>query len=148
MTASLKIGSEGFASNGFIPSKYTCEGENVNPTLIISGLPMATKTLALIMEDPDAPKGTFVHWVVWNIPPTNKIRENVIPGEEGLNDFRKHHYSGPCPPSGVHRYIFKIYALDNFLHLDGNATRADLEATMSKHIIGHGELVGQYKKKK
>lgn len=148
MTATLKIGSEGFSSNGFIPSKYTCEGENVNPTLIISGLPMATKTLALIMEDPDTPKGTFVHWVVWNIPPTNKIRENIIPGEEGLNDFRKHHYSGPCPPVGVHRYIFKIYALDNFLHLNESSNKADLETVMSKHVIGYGELTGQYKKKK
>lgn len=148
MVASLKIGSEGFSNNGFIPSKYTCEGDNINPPLIISGLPMATKTLALIVEDADAPKGTFVHWVVWNIPPTNKIRENIQPGEAGVNDFGKHNYSGPCPPSGVHRYYFKIYALDNFLHLEPTCTKADLEAAMSKYVIGFGELIAQYKKKK
>ncbi|MEO5675437.1 MAG: YbhB/YbcL family Raf kinase inhibitor-like protein [Chitinophagales bacterium] len=148
MKATLKIGSESFKNQGFIPSKYTCEGENINPALIISGLPMATKTLALIVEDPDAPEGNFVHWVVWNISPTNKIRENIIPGEEGLNDFNNHHYSGPCPPSGTHRYIFKIYALDNFLHLNPKCTKADLEAAMDIHIIGVGELIGQYKKKK
>ena len=147
MTATLKIGSEGFANNGFIPTKYTCEGDNINPTLIISGLPMATKTLALIVEDLDAPKGIFVHWVVWNIPPTNKIRENIIPGEEGVNDFKKNHYSGPCPPEGTHRYSFKIYALDNFLHLENKSAKAELEIAMSKHVIAFGELVGQYKKK-
>ena len=148
MVASLKITSEAFKTNGFIPSKYTCEGDNINPSLIISGLPMNTKTLVLIVEDPDALKGIFVHWVVWNIPPTNKIIENTIPGEQGMNDFRKHKYAGPCPPSGAHRYMFKIYALDNFLHLDHKLGKTELETAMTKHVIGFGELIGIYKKKK
>jgi len=148
MVASLKISSEVFSNNGMIPSKYTCEGENINPPIIISNLPMQSKTLVLIVEDPDASKGTFVHWLVWNIPPTNKIRENTVPGEEGKNDFKKHNYMGPCPPSGTHHYSFKIYSLDNFLHLEPTATRAELEAAMSKYVIGFGELIGMYKKKK
>jgi len=148
MVASLRIASEAFKANSPIPSRFTCDGNNVNPSLIISGLPMATKTLALILEDPDATKGVFVHWVVWNIAPTNKILENTIPGEEGVNDFGKHHYSGPCPPEGMHHYHFKIYALDNFLHLAGNSTKAELEAAMEKYVIGFGELIGQYSRKK
>jgi len=148
MIASLRIASEAFKTNGSIPSKFTCEGTNVNPSLIISGLPMATKTLAVILEDPDAPKGVFVHWIVWNIPPTNKILENTIPGEEGMNDFKKKHYAGPCPPAGTHHYHFKVYALDNFLHLDPSSGKAELEAAMDKYIIGFGELIGQYTRKK
>lgn len=148
MIASLRIASEAFKTNGFIPSKYTCEGANVNPSLIISGLPMATKTLAVIMEDPEAPKGIFVHWVVWNIPPTNKILENTVPGEEGTNDFKKKRYYGPCPPAGTHHYHFKVYALDNFLHLEQTSTKAELEAAMDKYVIGFGELIGQYARKK
>jgi hypothetical protein len=148
MVASLKIASEAFKSNGAIPSRYTCDGANINPSLIISGLPMATKTLALIVEDPDAPKGVFVHWVVWNIPPTNKILENTRPGEEGVNDFGKNAYSGPCPPNGTHHYHFKIYALDNFLHIDPSRGKSELEVSMAPYVIGFGELIGTYTRKK
>lgn len=109
---------------------------------------MATKTLALVMEDPDSPQGVFVHWVVWNIPPTNKILENTSPGEAGTNDFGDKEYSGPCPPSGLHHYHFKVYALDNFLHLDPKCGKADLEQAMDPYIIGFGELVGTYSRKK
>ncbi|MCS6916114.1 MAG: YbhB/YbcL family Raf kinase inhibitor-like protein [Chitinophagales bacterium] len=147
MIASLKIASEAFKHNSFIPSKFTCDGENINPSLIISGLPMHTKTLVLIMEDLDGPKGSVVHWILWNIPPTNKILANSVPGEAGINDFRKRKYQGPCPTSGVHRYAFKVYALDNFLHLDSKATRADLQPLLDDHAIGFGEIIGLYKRR-
>lgn len=148
MVASLKIASEAFKSNGSIPSRYTCDGANINPSLIISGLPMATKTLALIVEDPDAPEGVFIHWICWNIPPTNKILENTKPGEVGQNDFGKNEYAGPCPPNGLHHYHFKIYALDNFLHLDLSSSKAELEAAMDPYVIGFGELIGTYARRK
>ncbi|MCY7409279.1 MAG: YbhB/YbcL family Raf kinase inhibitor-like protein [Chitinophagales bacterium] len=148
MVATLKISSEVFGNNGIIPTKYTTEGLNINPALIISGLPMNTKTLVLILEALDGPKAPVTQWVVWNISPTNKIRENIIPGEEGMNDLRRHHYSGPNPPAGErHKYAFKIWALDNFLHLDHSAKRPALEVVMAKHVIGFGEIIASYQKK-
>jgi Raf kinase inhibitor-like YbhB/YbcL family protein len=143
----LTVTSPAFENNKFIPSKYTCDGDDVNPPLIIKGIPEATKSLVLIVDDPDAPMGTWDHWIVWNIPPTNKIEENSVPGTEGFNDFRRHSYGGPCPPSGTHRYFFKVYALDTKLNLDSNSRKKDIEKAMKGHILAQGELVGLYRRR-
>ena len=146
----LQISSPAFENNGMIPAKYTCEGENVNPRILIQNISPATKSFALIVDDPDAPMGTWVHWVVWNIPSkTKEIKENSLPSgaKQGLNDFGKHEYRGPCPPSGTHRYFFKLYALNSPLDLAPDATKADLERALTGHIIGHAEVVGLYKRR-
>lgn len=101
----------------------------------------------MIVDDPDAPIGTWVHWVVWNIPLRGEIREDSVPGTEGLNDFRKHSYGGPCPPSGTHRYFFKVYALDTKLDLKGNSRKRDVERAMKGHILAQGQLVGLYSRR-
>ncbi len=143
----LKVSSEAFEDRTFMPAKYTFDGENVNPPLTIHGIPYETKCLAIIVDDPDAPSGTWVHWIVWNIPPSGKIKEKVIPGIEGLNDFKKQHYCGPCPPDGgTHRYFFKVYALNDLIELKSNATKTDLEKVINNHVIGFGELVGMYRR--
>jgi hypothetical protein len=143
----LTITSPAFESKKPIPSQYTCDGDDVNPPLNIKEIPEETKSLVLIVDDPDAPMGTWDHWIVWNIPPTNKIEENSVPGTEGLNDFRKHSYGGPCPPSGTHRYFFKIYALDTKLNLDPNSRKKDVEKAMKNHILAKGELIGLYSRR-
>jgi hypothetical protein len=140
----LIIKSSAFANNGLIPSKYTCDGEDVNPPLRIDGIPQGTQSLALTVDDPDAPMGTWDHWIVWNISPSNEIMENAVPGVEGMNDFRKHSYGGPCPPSGTHRYFFKVYALDTRLNLSHNSRKKDLEKAMQGHILAKGETIGRY----
>ncbi|RME55242.1 YbhB/YbcL family Raf kinase inhibitor-like protein [Candidatus Woesearchaeota archaeon] len=143
--SNMKITSPVFENNGDIPSKYTCDGKDVNPELVIEDVPENAKTLALIVDDPDAPAGTWVHWVVWNIPKDiGKIEEDSVPGIEGMNDFRKNSYGGPCPPSGKHRYYFKLYALDAMLNLDASATKKDLELAMQGHILAKAEIVGLY----
>jgi len=144
----LKVGSSAFDNEGMIPQKYTCDGININPPLEIENIPEEAKCLVLIVDDPDAPAGTWVHWVVWNIPVTHYIKENEIHGTEGVNDFKKHHYGGPCPPSGTHRYFFKVYALDDLLDLPPRTGKLNLEKAMSEHIIAFGELTGLYKRKK
>jgi len=143
----LAITSPAFENNGFIPSKYTCDGDNINPALKIAGVPEGTQSLTLIVDDPDAPMGTWDHWIVWNIPPTERIEENSVPGTEGLNDSRKHSYGGPCPPSGAHRYFFKVYALDTKLVLHPNSRKKDVEKAMEGHILAKGEIVGLYKRR-
>jgi hypothetical protein len=143
----LAVTSPAFENNKSIPSKYTCDGNDVNPPLIIEGTPEETKSLVLIVDDPDAPMRTWDHWVVWNILPTNKIEENSVPGVEGMNSFRKHSYGGPCPPSGTHRYFFKIYALDTKLNLDSNSRKKNVEKAMKGHILAKGELVGLYSRR-
>lgn len=144
---SLNISSTAFAAGEMIPSKYTCDGANINPPLDIQGIPENAKCLALIVDDPDAPAGTWVHWVVWNIPVASHINENEAPGTEGLNDFRRRLYGGPCPPSGTHRYFFKVYALDAMLNLPDNTTKSQLIKAMEGHIMASGELMGTYKRK-
>jgi len=144
----LKVGSTAFQNEEMIPLKYTCDGRNVNPPLDIEHIPEETKCLALIVDDPDAPVGTWVHWVVWNIPVMHHIKENEVHGTEGINDFQQHHYGGPCPPSGTHHYFFKIYALDALLDLPANTRKPQLEKAMSEHIIAFGEMMGLYKRKK
>ena len=146
----LKLSSPAFKHNQMIPTKHTCDGADVNPSLLIENPPSEAKSLALILDDPDAPAGTWVHWVLWNIDPkTTEIREDSVPSgaEQGTNDFRKHDYGGPCPPSGTHRYFFKLYVLDTTLNLGAVTTKAALERAMKGHIVAQTELVGLYKRK-
>ena len=142
----LAITSSAFENNKQIPSKYTCDGADVSPPLTIANIPEKAKTLALIVEDPDAPAGLWIHWVVWNIPPTSSIKENHAPGTEGLNTNREHAYHGPCPQSGTHRYFFKVYALDTKLDLGENSDKKDVEKAMQGHILAKGELMGLYRR--
>jgi Raf kinase inhibitor-like YbhB/YbcL family protein len=142
----LTVKSPAFEKNKLIPSKYTCDGEEVSPPLTVEGIPKKTKSLSLIMEDPDAPAGLFIHWLVWNIPPTDKIQENSIPGTEGLNTNKKNSYHGPCPPGGTHRYYFKVYALDAHLNLGAFSEKEVLENAMQNHILAYGELIGLYRR--
>lgn len=144
----LKVTSPAFKENEMIPSKYTCDGVNVSIPLDIKHIPEEAKCLALIVDDPDAPIGVWVHWVIWDIPVTHHIKENEVHGTQGLNDFQQHYYGGPCPPSGTHRYFFKVYALDALLDLPANTKKLQLEKAMSEHIIAFGELIGLYKKNK
>lgn len=147
----MKLSSSAFSQNEIIPKKYTCDGENVNPPLSIADIPKETKSLVLIVDDPDAPKGTWVHWTVFNINPEIKeIAENSIPkdGIEGMTDFGRPGYGGPCPPSGTHRYFFKIYSLDTKLDLKANASKKDLEKAMAGHILAKAELIGLYQRLK
>jgi Raf kinase inhibitor-like YbhB/YbcL family protein len=143
----MKIRSPEFEHNGFIPAKFTCQGQDINPPLIIEDVPEGAKSLVLIVDDPDAPMTTWVHWVLFNIPVVGKIEEDSILGEQGLNDFGRKDYGGPCPPSGTHRYFFKIYALDARLDLRGDAGKKDVEKAMEGRILGKAELIGLYKKK-
>ena len=143
----LEITSPAFGNNGQIPTRYTCDGTDVNPPLNVSGINDGAKSLALIVDDPDAPRGTWVHWVMWNIPLESGIKENEAPGIQGLNDFQKNQYNGPCPPSGTHRYFFKVYALDTTLDLPASAIKAQLEKSMEGHIVAYGELQGIYNRK-
>jgi len=144
----LQVTSPMFRNNEPIPVKYTCEGDNVNPPLDIKNIPIDTKSLALIMDDPDAPKGTFDHWIMWNIEPDGVISQNTSPGKEGRNGRGENKYTGPCPPSGTHHYHFKVYALDTKLDLEAGADKKTLEAAMKGHILAEGKLVGTYKKMK
>ncbi len=145
----MKITSPAFGNMQEMPEKYGCKGANVNPALAIEGIPKNAKSLALIVDDPDAPAGTWVHWVVWNIPITSEIKENSVPSGavQGKNDFGKNSYGGPCPPSGTHRYFFKLYALDTLLNLREGASKKDLENAMKDHIIAEAKLVGLYGRK-
>lgn len=142
----MRLTSPEFEHNKFIPKKFTCQGDDVNPPLIIEEIPGEAKTLALIVDDPDAPMGTWVHWVVYNIPVVSGIDENSIPGKQGINDFGKKDYGGPCPPSGTHRYFFKVYGLDEELNLEEGISKEDLEEAMQGHILDKAELIGLYKK--
>ena len=143
----LLVKSPVFENNKLIPVKYTCDGANVNPPLTIERVPEETKTLVLIVDDPDCPTGTFDHWIVWNIPPTTcKIEENTVPGTEGTSSYRKNAYSGPCPPYGTHRYFFKVYALNTQLDLESHSMKKDVEKAMEGHTLAEGELVGLYRR--
>jgi hypothetical protein len=142
----LTVKSSAFENNRLIPSKYTCDGENINPPLAIEGIPEKTKSLALIMEDPDAPAGLFIHWVAWNISTMGIVKEHASPGAEGLNSAKKRGYYGPCPPSGTHRYFFKLSALDTTLNLGSLAEKEDLEKAMQGHVLAQGELMGLYRR--
>jgi Raf kinase inhibitor-like YbhB/YbcL family protein len=140
----LKITSSVFDENNFIPAKYSCEGEDVNPPLAIENIPEEAKSLAIIVDDPDARTATWVHWVMWNIPVTHHLKENHIPGVQGINDFGRQKYNGPCPPQGTHHYYFKVYALDGVLDIPEGSNKLQLEKAMSDHIIAFGEIIGLY----
>ena len=141
----LSVKSPAFESSKFIPKKYTCDGRDINPPLTIEGIPKEAKTLVLVVDDPDAPSGTFDHWIVWNIPASaSTIGENTVPGTEGMNSSRQMGYMGPCPPSGTHRYFFKVYALDTELSLGVGSKKKDVEKAIQGHIIAKGELMGLY----
>jgi Raf kinase inhibitor-like YbhB/YbcL family protein len=150
----MELISSAFSEGAMIPGKYTCDGEDVSPPLNWRALPAGTKSLALICDDPDAPVGTWVHWVYYDIPAgTEGLPENVVPderpaqgGTQGVNDFRKIGYGGPCPPGGTHRYYFKLYALDTPLNLSSGATKKQVLKAMENHIIGQVQLMGKYKR--
>jgi len=147
---SMKLTSTAFPDHGAIPALYTCDGRDVNPPLLVSGVPDGARSLALIVDDPDAPVGMWVHWVVWNIDPkTAEIKENSVPAGaiQGKNDWRRNDYGGPCPPSGAHRYFHKLYALDAILNLGPGTTKADLEKAMHGHVLAEVQLIGVYKRR-
>ncbi len=147
VASTLTITSPAFKNNQMIPSKYSCEGENTSPALHIEGMPTGTKSIALIVHDPDAPmQGGVTHWIAWNIDPAIDIPEKFEGGTQGMNTRQKEGYMGPCPPTGVHHYHFMIYALDGFLTLDKNSSKTDLEKAMEGHILAKGELIGLYRK--
>jgi Raf kinase inhibitor-like YbhB/YbcL family protein len=152
----MQLTSTAFAEGGAIPAKHTCDARNVSPPLKWSGVPAGTKSLALIVDDPDAPGGTWVHWVLYDLPPTTtELPEDLpksqyVPGgaRQGLNDFRRLGYGGPSPPPGkAHRYFFKFYALDALLDLKPGLTKKDLEKAMEKHVLAQGQLMGTYQRK-
>jgi len=148
--AKMKISSSAFQEGGTIPEKFSKNGQNVSPELRIEGAPAEAKSLALIVDDPDAPVGLFTHWLVWNIEPkTTEIAENSPPNGavQGTNDYPNLGYGGPQPPSGTHRYYFKIFALDRILDLKSGAKRREVDAAMRGHVIDQGELMGRYSKK-
>lgn len=143
----MKITSPAFTHNEKIPAKYTCDGEDKSPPLKIAGVPANALSLVLISDDPDAPMGTWVHWLVWNLEPSVvEISENTVPsgGVEGTTSWKRTGYGGPCPPSGIHRYFFKIYALDCKLDLKPRADIVDLERAMEGHVLDQAELIGLY----
>lgn len=143
----MEISSPAFVHEQRIPAKYTCQGANINPKLVIKGMPTKTKSLVLIVDDPDAPRKIWVHWVVYNIPPQEVIEENSVPGMQGINDFKMQNYGGPCPPFGVHRYFFKLYALDSLLALSEGAFKEKVLDAMKGHVLAEATLVGLYEKK-
>lgn len=149
----LQLQTSAFQSGGFIPGKYTCSGENISPALSWTNPPRGTTAFALIVTDPDAPAHTWVHWVIYNLPPTvrqlpegvSKAAEIQGGGLQGSNDFRDLGYGGPCPPPGnPHRYFFRLYALDAHLNLKSGATRREVEKAMRNHILAEAELMGRY----
>ena len=151
----MQITSPAFAEGSMIPVKYTCDGQDISPPLAWKDAPSGTKSFALISDDPDAPVGTWVHWVAYNIPPNmNSLGENVKPEKEfkdgmrqGNNDWPKIGYGGPCPPGGTHRYYFKLYALDAMLALKPGATKAQVLQAMEGHVLAEAQLMAKYKRR-
>src|SRR5690606_3351890 len=150
----LQVMSDAFAEDQQIPSIYTCDGRNISPPLRWSGVPAEAQTLALVVDDPDAPSGLFTHWRVYDLPPGATGLPEGVPqqetvdggGRQGRNDFGRIGYGGPCPPSGSHRYVFTVYALDAPLDLPPGATRRQLFDAMDGHIIAEGRLIGRYQR--
>lgn len=143
----MRITSGAFENNQFIPVKYTCDGGDLSPPLVIGEVPPEAKSLVLIVDDPDAPAGTFVHWTVWNIDSkTTEIAEGTVPqgATQGLTDFGRVGWGGPCPPSGVHRYAFRLYAIETKISLPSSAKREDLDRAIERHILAQTALVGLY----
>jgi Raf kinase inhibitor-like YbhB/YbcL family protein len=143
----ISVSSSAFGSGGDIPQQFTCKGTNVNPPLEFHGIPAGAKSLALVVDDPDAPSGLFTHWLVWNIAPTTaQIAEKTAPAGavQGTNDFGRPGYGGPCPPSGTHRYFFRVVALDRMLDLKRGAKRAEFDKAIEGHVLARGELMGRF----
>jgi Raf kinase inhibitor-like YbhB/YbcL family protein len=148
----IKLTSSAFKEGAIIPAQYSCDGKDISPPLSWSEVPGGTKSFALICDDPDAPIGTWVHWIVYNIPDNvTSLPENVPPNKsvmgnilQGMTDFRRIGYGGPCPPRGTHRYYFKIYALDTMLNLSAGATKRELLRAMEGHILAEGQIMGRY----
>lgn len=151
----MQLTSTAFQHNQNIPAKYTCDGESISPPLTIDSAPATAKSLALIVDDPDAPIGDWVHWLVWNIDPaTKEIAENSLPAginnqptAQGITDYGKPGWGAPCPPGGTHRYQFKLYALDTILSIPASSRKADLEKAMVGHTIDQNILIGLYGRK-
>ena len=147
----MTIKSSAFENNGKIPSRYTCDGENVSPPFDFFTIPVAAKSLVLIVEDPDSPSKNFTHWIVFNINPLiNGFEENTIPDNslEGLNDFGEPHYGGPCPNSGSHKYIFKLYALNTYLNLEKGATKQQVLNALVGNIVEESQITGVYERQR
>jgi Raf kinase inhibitor-like YbhB/YbcL family protein len=152
----ITVTSSAFQQGSSIPSQYTCDGSDISPPLAWQGVPPGAKSIALIGDDPDAPIGTWVHWVCYDIPPAVESLAQNMPktdtlqggGKQGLTDFRSIGYGGPCPPSGTHRYFFKVFALDILLNLPAGKTKKDIEKAMKGHILAQGELMGTYSRKR
>jgi len=147
----FRLSSPVFEHNGRIPQKYACDGANVNLPLRMENVPKGTQSLALILDDIDAPRGTYVHWILWNIDPgVKEMKENSVPEGtvQGTNDFKKQNYGGPCPPTRPHRYLVKVYALDTRLNLESTSGKTDLEKAMKGHILAEAQIMGTYQKQK
>lgn len=145
LDARLAISSPAFREGEVIPAKYTCRGEDINPAINVKDVPEDSKSLVMVVEDPDAPGGMFDHWLIWNIKPwIEQISENIAPGVQGINDFNKKRYNGPCPPDGQHRYFFRLYALDRTLDLQEGAGKSDLYEAMEGHVLAEGSLMGRF----
>jgi len=142
----LQVASPSFGNNDKMPSKFTCDGDNIHPAISVKGVPKEAKSLAIILEAPDAMNGTVIHWVAWDIEPAGDIAEKSAIGTKGKNSHGVHGYMGPCPPEGTHHYHFKVYALDRMLGLREGSSSAQLEAAMKGHIIAGGELIGLYQR--
>jgi Raf kinase inhibitor-like YbhB/YbcL family protein len=144
--AQITVSSSAFQSGGTIPAQFTCKGGNLNPPLQFQGIPKEAKSLVLVVDDPDAPSGLFTHWIVWNIQPgSTQLGKNSIPigAAQGTNDFGKIGYGGPCPPSGTHRYYFRLCALDRKLDLKSGAKRAAVDQALKNHVLARGELMAR-----
>lgn len=154
--SAMKMQTSAFTSGQMIPQKFTCDGQDVSPALAWSDAPQTTKSFSLIADDPDAPAGTWVHWVIFNLPPQTQALPEGVPqsdsthgATQGRNDFGKIGYNGPCPPPGKpHRYFFKLYALDSTLNLKAGAKKRDVEQAMQGRILAQAELMGTYQRKK
>ena len=147
MAEPFQIVSSAFDDDDLMPIRFTCKGANISPPLTISNVPVGTASIALIMHDPDAPNGDYIHWLVWNIPPEiDEFLEGEAPDSaiEGTNSFGNIHYDGPCPPSGTHRYVFELYALDAMLDLDEGAPEEDLQTEITEHALGQTSLTGRF----
>ncbi len=144
----FQLTSTAFKANADIPKKYTCNGGDINPPLAIKNIPAGSKSLALTVSDPDAPEGTWSHWIIYNISPnTAEIIENTNPGTEGISDFGKYTYGGPCPPDKKpHHYIFRLYALNTILNINEGPSLSEVEKALRGHIIAKTELIGTYQK--
>lgn len=150
----MKLSTTAFDPGGMIPARFTCDGDDISPALSWQDLPAGAASLAIICDDPDAPAGTWVHWVYYDIPAQLSRLPEGVPnlerpasgGVQGINDFRKLGYGGPCPPGGTHRYFFNLYALDSVLGLAPGATKKQLLKAMAGHVLEHAELMGRYKR--